>query len=46
MWTDIIQISVMVGSGIAVLVMGANSVGGFETVMERAREGERLKIFE
>ena len=45
-WTDIIQICVMVGSGVAVVLMGTNKLGGFETVMKRAQDGGRVNIFE
>ncbi|KAK9722161.1 Sodium:solute symporter family [Popillia japonica] len=43
-WTDVLQLIVMVGSLIMVLIAGIISVGGFEVLFRKSYEGNRLDV--
>lgn len=45
-WTDTFQFVITIGSMIAVLVLGINSVGGFSNLWNIAQAGHRLDVFE
>lgn len=45
MWTDFIQFIVMVAAIITIVVLGANKVGGIESVWSAAERGDRLVMF-
>ncbi|PSN54836.1 hypothetical protein C0J52_02935 [Blattella germanica] len=45
-WSDVIQVVVMVGSGVAIMLMGAHKVGGFGSVWQTGKDGGRINIFE
>lgn len=43
-WTDAFQMVVMIVGFLTVLIQGSNHVGGFNNVLEQARNGSRLDI--
>lgn len=43
-WTDAFQMVVMIVGFLTVLIQGSNHVGGFDNVLEQARNGSRLDI--
>ncbi|XP_052037355.1 sodium-coupled monocarboxylate transporter 2 [Apodemus sylvaticus] len=43
-WTDAFQMVVMIVGFLTVLIQGSNHVGGFNNVLEQARNGSRLHI--
>lgn len=43
-WTDVIQTIVMVGAMILVIIKGTVNVGGFQTVLERNWNTDRLEF--
>ncbi|KAF5273272.1 hypothetical protein FQR65_LT04694 [Abscondita terminalis] len=43
-WTDVFQLGGMILATAAVLYLGVSSVGGFDTVWIKVREGERLNF--
>ncbi|ODN05899.1 Sodium-coupled monocarboxylate transporter 2 [Orchesella cincta] len=45
LWSDALQAIIMIGSIIVVIAVGANEVGGFGVVFDRAREGGRLDVW-
>ena len=45
-WTDVFQAAVMVTGLIVVMIVGVVELDGFEEVFRRAKEGERLNVFE
>lgn len=45
-WTDAFQMVVMIVGFLTVLIQGSNHVGGFDNVLEQARNGSRLDIVE
>ena len=45
-WTDVVQILLVLGAALAVLVKGATDVGGWATVWAVASHGSRLPDFE
>ncbi|KAK4876636.1 hypothetical protein RN001_009142 [Aquatica leii] len=45
-WTDALQFAVMIGSMLAVVIIGIISAGGFSMVWKEAINGQRLDIFD
>lgn len=45
-WTDAFQMVVMIVGFLTVLIQGSNRVGGFDNVLEQARNGSRLDVFD
>ncbi|GAB1286669.1 Sodium-coupled monocarboxylate transporter 2 [Apodemus speciosus] len=45
-WTDAFQMVVMIVGFLTVLIQGSNHVGGFNNVLEHARNGSRLHILD
>lgn len=45
-WTDVFQAGVMVTGLIVVMIVGVVELNGFGEVFRRAKEGERLNVFE
>ena len=45
-WTDVFQAAVMVTGLIVVMIIGVVELDGFGEVFRRAKEGERLNVFE
>ncbi|XP_028622952.1 sodium-coupled monocarboxylate transporter 2 [Grammomys surdaster] len=45
-WTDAFQMVVMIVGFLTVLIQGSNHVGGFNNVLEHARNGSRLHIID
>ena len=45
-WTDVFQTFVMLLGVIVIIAIGTNEVGGIKNVIDIARDGERLKLFE
>ena len=45
-WTDVFQAGVMVTGLIVVMIVGVVELDGFGEVFRRAKEGERLNVFE
>ncbi|XP_055691273.1 sodium-coupled monocarboxylate transporter 2-like [Lutzomyia longipalpis] len=41
-WTDVVQVVLMIVSFVVVIVIGTNTVGGFENVFEAGKRGQRL----
>ncbi|XP_064456965.1 uncharacterized protein LOC135367605 [Ornithodoros turicata] len=44
-WTDVFQILLMFGSMLTVTIKGSLELGGFNYVIEKARDGNRLEFF-
>ncbi|XP_065070850.1 sodium-coupled monocarboxylate transporter 1-like [Rhopilema esculentum] len=45
-WTDVFQTFVMLLGVIVIIAIGTNEVGGIKNVIDIARDGERLKLFD
>ncbi|CAL8112703.1 unnamed protein product [Orchesella dallaii] len=45
LWSDAMQAIIMIGSVIVVIAVGANEIGGFGVVFDRAKAGGRLDVW-
>ena len=46
LWTDVLQATIMLIGLVVVIGVGATEVGGIAKVLDIAREGKRLTVFE
>lgn len=45
-WTDTLQFTITIGAVTAIFFLGISDAGGFQAMWQKAKEGDRLNLFE